>query len=333
MTASVNPLTRTQSVPQVPSNITLKNSYLPKELMEDFLTKFDRAARSFHGLSLNEDKVQRTLKELGDRNHQNYERQTYSGFVHRKEVNQGGQLFARGDLHGDLATLVCTLEALLKDGFLDENYLPKEGNFLIVLGDMVDRGDHSLEVLALLSSLQKEAPDRVVLLRGDHESVDMNDKILRERRGNGTWDEKFYRFLQTQQQRETLTKYYESLPDALYLTTKGNKPNYLLFTHGLPPYHFEPLLHFGAPETQLVPRKIEITAEMEREQKAHLLLFPFIRSSKVRMFANRKIVPCFFGGGFLQPVYLWLKEVQVNAPCFRKSSPKFWIITEKQLAQ
>ncbi|WP_342304760.1 metallophosphoesterase [Methanolobus sp. ZRKC5] len=69
-----------------------------------------------------------------------------------------------GDLHGNLEALDFILE---KGEELDcSNY--------IFLGDYVDRGDHSIEVLCRLFKLKLEDPDGVILLRGNHETAGTN---------------------------------------------------------------------------------------------------------------------------------------------------------------
>lgn len=75
-----------------------------------------------------------------------------------------GQLEALvfGDLHGDLATL---------RAFLHELGLPilRRGAHIVFLGDYIDRGPQQPEVLYLLLKLKAMYPERVVLLRGNHE--------------------------------------------------------------------------------------------------------------------------------------------------------------------
>ncbi len=68
-----------------------------------------------------------------------------------------------GDLHGDYDTLKKILE----------KYDVKSWK-LIFLGDYVDRGEYQLEVLTELLKLKIQFPDKVIMLRGNHESPLMN---------------------------------------------------------------------------------------------------------------------------------------------------------------
>lgn len=69
-----------------------------------------------------------------------------------------------GDIHGQFFDL---LEILLQVG------LPPDQHFLF-LGDLVDRGYNSIGVLALVLSFKLRYPDRVNVLRGNHESRQLN---------------------------------------------------------------------------------------------------------------------------------------------------------------
>ncbi len=69
-----------------------------------------------------------------------------------------------GDIHGNLNSL---------------NYFTKliqENNpkFVVFLGDIVDRGPHQLECLIVVLALKILFPDKIFLLRGNHETVEMN---------------------------------------------------------------------------------------------------------------------------------------------------------------
>ena len=70
-----------------------------------------------------------------------------------------------GDLHGDLQSLrtIFQLESL-PEVLKTNDYL-----YSVFLGDYVDRGPYSVEVILVLLRLKLEFPDKVVLLRGNHE--------------------------------------------------------------------------------------------------------------------------------------------------------------------
>jgi serine/threonine protein phosphatase 1 len=95
-----------------------------------------------------------------------------------------GRTFAIGDIHGDLVrlrTLLPRLPSLTSD------------DTLVFLGDYVDRGDSSREVVRTVMTLTRYTPAKVVCLRGNHEDAWL---VVRERgwpefvlpEGNGCWD-------------------------------------------------------------------------------------------------------------------------------------------------
>ncbi|ESS65124.1 serine/threonine protein phosphatase [Trypanosoma cruzi Dm28c] len=90
-----------------------------------------------------------------------------------------------GDIHGQWRDLVDSIIAA--GGSLDvgnhTSTHPEEDDMEVVgrrnylfLGDYVDRGPHSLHCLALLFASKLLAPDRVFLIRGNHESSETNRK-------------------------------------------------------------------------------------------------------------------------------------------------------------
>jgi protein phosphatase len=69
-----------------------------------------------------------------------------------------------GDIHGNFHDLTRIITSI---GY------PPENNFLF-LGDYVDRGNYSIEVITLLFALMLSYPENVYLLRGNHEFSDIN---------------------------------------------------------------------------------------------------------------------------------------------------------------
>ncbi len=79
------------------------------------------------------------------------------------KIQKGPCLFV-GDTHGDLNSSLKVAQKFLKRNDLT----------LIFLGDYVDRGEQQLENVLFLFLLKKANPDRVILLRGNHEEKQMN---------------------------------------------------------------------------------------------------------------------------------------------------------------
>ena len=84
---------------------------------------------------------------------------------HYINLQTPNNLVVVGDIHGDLVTLEKIMERI---DF--EDFLKKESNILIFLGDYIDRGEYSIEVLLFLCKLKSFYPNNVFLLRGNHES-------------------------------------------------------------------------------------------------------------------------------------------------------------------
>ena len=71
-----------------------------------------------------------------------------------------GNFVVVGDIHGNIDDLIRVF---------DQEGYPPETQY-IFLGDYVDRGQHSLEVITLLFAMKLRFPTSVYLLRGNHES-------------------------------------------------------------------------------------------------------------------------------------------------------------------
>jgi serine/threonine protein phosphatase 1 len=89
-------------------------------------------------------------------------------------------LYAVGDVHGRLDLLDRLLEAITAD--MEERFALDAR--IVLLGDLVDRGQDSRGVLARLMTLSCDAPDRVLCLMGNHEKMLLDFLHFPRERGN-----------------------------------------------------------------------------------------------------------------------------------------------------
>jgi len=77
------------------------------------------------------------------------------------EMNDNGRLFVTGDLHG----CVSELETLL------QHIQPAKGDRFVFLGDYIDRGPHSRQVVDALLDLHGRPGLETIFLKGNHEDM------------------------------------------------------------------------------------------------------------------------------------------------------------------
>ncbi len=91
--------------------------------------------------------------------------QSYPNVVYLDQISPYfNNVLIVGDTHGDLHSTLRIVQPFL-DGQVDS---------LVFLGDYVDRGEYSFFNLMFLIGLVLAWPDRVVLLRGNHEDLELN---------------------------------------------------------------------------------------------------------------------------------------------------------------
>lgn len=87
------------------------------------------------------------------------------GSLVKLEIPQ--RLIVIGDIHGDYGVLSTILSKIDY-----ERYLSDDHNKLIFLGDYIDRGQSSPQVLYTVCFLKARFPQSVILIRGNHEAPD-----------------------------------------------------------------------------------------------------------------------------------------------------------------
>lgn len=89
------------------------------------------------------------------------------------------------DLHGNIRDLIRILKSI---SFLESDLK------ILFLGDYVDKGNFSLEVITLLFSLFLQFPERIFLLRGNHEFSNVNveygfkDELYKQYKNDRLWE-------------------------------------------------------------------------------------------------------------------------------------------------
>lgn len=85
-------------------------------------------------------------------------------------LNPTNGLFVVGDVHGSHDLLQRKISDI--DSYLDQHgYNPSMMPHLIFVGDYIDRGENSADVLHWLFNLTREVPDHVTCLLGNHERM------------------------------------------------------------------------------------------------------------------------------------------------------------------
>jgi serine/threonine protein phosphatase 1 len=91
-----------------------------------------------------------------------------AGFGPKGDPTSGELIYAIGDIHGRYDLLKILLEQVLRDW---QARSPERRPLLIFLGDYVDRGPQSAEVLEALAWLQRRTDVQACFLKGNHEAA------------------------------------------------------------------------------------------------------------------------------------------------------------------
>lgn len=126
-----------------------------------------------------------------------------------------------GDLHGDVRSLLRTLDELIDRKILDGFKFRESKHHFLFLGDFTDRGAYGTEVLYTLFRLKAANPDRVHFARGNHEDFNIVARY-------GFLDELRAKYGQ-QANITKLMRSYDLLPVVYYV---GNGSDFIQMNHG-----------------------------------------------------------------------------------------------------
>lgn len=149
-----------------------------------------------------------------------------AAFVYNINVHSSEKIIVFGDLHGSFHTFYRHILRLQKSKVLDEAYELNKNYRIVFLGDVLDRGQYSLEILRyiLKMMLKNNSKDKlkVIFNRGNHENEDMY----------GYGPNSFENELKNKKLSELLPKFrnfFSRLSSAVILNCDGNR---IWLSHG-----------------------------------------------------------------------------------------------------
>ena len=149
-------------------------------------------------------------------------------FAQKLLLPSNAEISMHADIHGDLHSLLKYINDLSVKGYLNQDnpFVIEDPNFyMIFLGDYTDRGYYGADILYTIFRLKEANPDRVILIRGNHEDVNINCRygLLNELRSKFEYEFDDLR---------RLCKVYNLMSTAVYIGTGRETKNYALFCHG-----------------------------------------------------------------------------------------------------
>lgn len=156
--------------------------------------------------------------DLPSRNFFNKAQDVFEPYVQRVTLPTNSEVAFHGDFHGDVHALNDFIQTWKNGGYIDDNFKIIRPNFYIVfLGDYTDRGWYGVEVIYALLRLKNANPDKVFMVRGNHEDATLNENY-------GFKDELGRKFkADAHNLSYQIYRIYNYLPLALYLGSPSYK--------------------------------------------------------------------------------------------------------------
>lgn len=126
-----------------------------------------------------------------------------------------------GDIHSSLHSLLSILFKIKKDYFQnEEKMILKPNRYIIFLGDIIDRGPYSVELLMLILCLKNYNFDNVFIINGNHEDYPIFSR-------DGTEEEFFKQhediYFKEDLDKSIINKILNRLPSCIYLEFGGKR--------------------------------------------------------------------------------------------------------------
>jgi hypothetical protein len=138
----------------------------------------------------------------------------FQPFAQKLSVPANGEVFLRGDLHGDIQSFVGDLDWLNSQKYLRGFEITRTNFYMVFLGDYTDRGMFGSEVLYTMMRLKLANPERVYMVRGNHEDISLQARYGFMHEGRAKFGASF--------NIAKIARAYDFLPVVLYLESGAN---------------------------------------------------------------------------------------------------------------
>ena len=221
-------------------------------------------------------------------------------FIQKIKFELNAKVIIIGDIHSSLHSC---LGILLdnKDEYFEEesDMILKPNHYIIFLGDLVDRGPYSMEILVLIFGLKNKNFDNVFIINGNHEEYTTYRSLGYMTRDHGFVFERIGLEKEYEEQWDNVTDYEVitscdiniilfMLPSCIYLSVHDK---FYHFSHGafdpkfggVPPYSREPLLISPRPTRKSLPSILDSLSDSSKAKdstKKQMVLSDFLESDK-----------------------------------------------------
>ena len=152
-------------------------------------------------------------------------------YVIKEYLSEESKVIYLGDYHSSVHSLMVVIKYLITINILNDDYTLTDNNYIVFLGDIVDRGPYGIEclyIIYLLFYINNQNNNRIFVLNGNHEEKDV---YIRHE-----FDNEMNKQLETS--KETLEQIINYLPLALFLKKNNNQnAKWYQFCHGGIDYH------------------------------------------------------------------------------------------------
>lgn len=153
----------------------------------------------------------------------------FQPFAQKLVLQPGNHVYIRGDLHGDIFSLLAQLKDLQQQGVIDNHFKIIDQNvWFAFLGDYVDRGQYGCEVLYTMMRLALANPERMIYVRGNHEDVVMQSRYGFQQEVDAKFDDP------ENKKHRRIARIYDFMPVVCYIgcTSTHGVTHYIQCCHG-----------------------------------------------------------------------------------------------------